>query len=605
MSTSSRCQPQHILSDDEWLQEWTSLSSKGRVTPIVPHPACLIHTPLLLSRWKEALEGHPNQPLVQFFLNGVAEGFRIGHNCGAVQLKSAQKNLDNALQHKEVVSEYLQSEVDNMRVAGPFTRAEAAGAQVSRFGVIPKNRQPNKWRLIVDLSHPRGHSVNDGIPKHLCSLSYISVDDAIDHILLTEPNTLLAKIDIKNAFRLLPVHPADRHLLAMEWEDRIYFDTCLPFGLRSAPKLFNMLAEMLTWIVKQNGVTLSIHYLDDFLTMGPPDSPICHHNLQTFIHTCDKLGVPLALEKVEGPTTCLTFLGITLDTGRMEIRLPDEKLLRIRKEVLRWLPKRTATKREILSLVGLLQHATKVIRCGRTFVGRMYQAATKVKQLSFYTRLTKEFRSDLYWWHFFLASWNGLSLLRSSKPGQTDCCIQTDASGSWGCGALFGLQWLQWCWSAEWSTMDIMVKELAPIVISCAVYGPQLRRQQVLFQCDNQSLVVAINKGYSKEPSVMRLLWCLWFFVAIFDISITAEHIPGTTNCAADMLSRNAMTNFFSLFSQVHRLPTPIPAPLLDIIAPNGPDWTSPIFSSLFSDILQMVQPRAHGAPTPQASNAI
>ena len=36
-----------------------------------------------------------------------------------------------------------------------------------------------KWRLIIDLSNPRGHSVNDIIPKTLCSLSYITVDDDV------------------------------------------------------------------------------------------------------------------------------------------------------------------------------------------------------------------------------------------------------------------------------------------------------------------------------------------------------------------------------------------------------------------------------------------
>lgn len=197
--------------------------------------------------------------------------------------------------------------------------------------------------------------------------------------MLTWPGTLLAKIDIKNAFQLLPVHPTDRHLLAMEWENAIYLDTCLPFGLRSAPKLFNILAELLTWIAHQNGVTYSIHYLDDFLTLGPAGSVICRQNLQIFINTCSRLGVPLALEKVEGPSTSLTFLGITLDSSHMEIRLSEEKLLRIRHEVLKLLPRRSAKKREILSLVGLLQHATKVVWCGRTFVGRMYQTAANVK----------------------------------------------------------------------------------------------------------------------------------------------------------------------------------------------------------------------------------
>ena len=141
-----------------------------------------------------------------------------------------------------------------------------------------------------------------------------------------------------------------------------------------------------------------------------------------------------------------SLLGITLDTSQMEICLPDEKLLRIRNKILNWLPKKIATKREILSLVGLLQHASKVVRCGHTFVGRMYQAAAKVKELTFFTRLTKEFRSDLFWWHFLLTSWNGLSLLHSSNFRQADCCIQTYASDSWGCGAVFGNHWFQWPW---------------------------------------------------------------------------------------------------------------------------------------------------------------
>ena len=177
---------------------------------------------------------------------------------------------------------YHQTKIDNKRAAGPFSRGATTGVQINRFGVIPKNHQPNKWRLIVNLSYPRGHSVNDGILKSLYHLSYISVDNAINQIIAIRPNTLLAKLDIKNAFRLLPVHPADRHLLAMEWEDVIYLDTCLPFGLRSAPKLYNILPELLAWITQHNGVTLSIQYLDDFLTMGPPHSPICNRNMDIF-----------------------------------------------------------------------------------------------------------------------------------------------------------------------------------------------------------------------------------------------------------------------------------------------------------------------------------
>ncbi len=146
-----------------------------------------------------------------------------------------------------------------------------------------------------------------------------------------------AKIDIRNAFRLIPVHPADRHLLAMEWNDQVYIDTCLPFGLRSAPKLINIMADLLAWILRDQGVSYMIHYLDDYLTAGAPGSPECLRNLRITTQVCQALGVPLALEKVAGPAPVLEFVGILLDMVRMEARLPEDKLVRIHQEVTNWL----------------------------------------------------------------------------------------------------------------------------------------------------------------------------------------------------------------------------------------------------------------------------
>ena len=75
---------------------------------------------------------------------------------------------------------------------------------------------------------------------------------------------MLAKVDIKNAFRLLPVHPADRHMLAMNWENQVDIDTCLPFSPQSAPKLFNILADLMSQVLEMKGVSPILHYLDDF-----------------------------------------------------------------------------------------------------------------------------------------------------------------------------------------------------------------------------------------------------------------------------------------------------------------------------------------------------
>ena len=120
--------------------------------------------------------------------------------------------------------------------------------------MIPKSHQANKWCLTVDLSFLKGRSINDSIPKHLCSLKYISINNAVQKILSQGRGAILAKIDVKSAFRLLPVHPSDRHLLGMSWNKALYVDNCLQFCLHSAPKLFNLLADLLAWVLEQVGL---------------------------------------------------------------------------------------------------------------------------------------------------------------------------------------------------------------------------------------------------------------------------------------------------------------------------------------------------------------
>ena len=103
-------------------------------------------------------------------------------------------------------------------------------------------------------------------------MSYASIDDATNCILHLGPGTVLIKIDLKNAYRFVPVHPQDQHLLAMSWEGGTYVDHALPFGLRSAPKIFLAVADMLAWALHWAGIENQIHYLDDFLLMVTPNS---------------------------------------------------------------------------------------------------------------------------------------------------------------------------------------------------------------------------------------------------------------------------------------------------------------------------------------------
>ena len=152
--------------------------------------------------------------------------------------------------HPGVVSDYIRDELRQGRIeeVGSIEEAQVLGVHCSPFGVIPKKNKPNKWRLILDLSSPEGHSVNDGIAKDISSISYTSTDEVIAAVLRLGKGSRMAKLDIRQAYRNVPVFPPDRLLLGMQWEGKVFVDKTLPFGLRSAPLLFSALAEALHWI---------------------------------------------------------------------------------------------------------------------------------------------------------------------------------------------------------------------------------------------------------------------------------------------------------------------------------------------------------------------
>ena len=128
------------------------------------------------------MRGHPDREFVAYLVEGMRSGFRIGFNQGLVSLKSAKRNMKSAAEEPAVTDAYLAKEVAAKRIMGPLGHGteSSGGVHTSRFEVIPKPHQQGKWRLIVDLSHPKGTSVNDGVESELCSLSYASGGHGIE-----------------------------------------------------------------------------------------------------------------------------------------------------------------------------------------------------------------------------------------------------------------------------------------------------------------------------------------------------------------------------------------------------------------------------------------
>ena len=240
--------------------------------------------------------------------------------------------MKSAAENPQVVGSYLEEERKAGRVVGPLCPEDYPFVHTSSLGGILKST-PGKWRLIVDLSSPEGGSVNDGIRESWCSLAYATVDDAVRGIANHGQGALLIKVDIRSVYRVVQIHPDDRRLMGMLWEGSLFVDTALPFGLRSGPKIFTALADAAEWIVRQQGLNFVIHYLDDFLLVMSPDGYQGEHALRILLESFERLGLPVAWDKLEGLTTCLTFLGFQLDSTQWEVRLPRSKLEATRQEV--------------------------------------------------------------------------------------------------------------------------------------------------------------------------------------------------------------------------------------------------------------------------------
>ena len=545
-------------------------------------------TPLPWRVWQECLANHPDRRLADYIALGIRDGFRIGYDDRSHPCKSARKNMRSAAEHPEIIREYIAKECAEGRILGPFNPAALPTVHTSRFGVIPKST-PGQWRLILDLSWPEGSSVNDGIDPDLCSLSYVSVDDAAKAVAAFGPGVRLAKIDIKSAYRIVPVHPDDRPLLGMQWEGALYVDAALPFGLRSAPKIFTAIADAIEWAVRQDGVSCVFHYLDDFLIVAEPGSDQCEEHLRILLAVFERLNVPIAPKKLEGPTERLAFLGIELDTRAMTLRRPESKVRELQTLVAQWLEKRSCTKRDLQSLAGKLQHACKVVRPGRTFLRRMFELLKGTTKKQHFIRLNKSFHSDLMWWHRFLESWNGISMMGDQAEAAADHHLYSDASGSFGCGAWCGRSWWQYPWQTGLEQWSIARKELLPIVIACIVWGRSWKGEVVVAHCDNQAVVEVINAGSCKDPGLMQLLRCLFFVSAHWRVTIRAIHIPGHHNTEADAISRNKLHLFHMQVPGANRTPTAIPTAAIDLLVHQQPDWTSPHWSRLFKTCLQQV----------------
>ena len=534
-------------------------------------------SPLIQSQWSALLTDHPDHRFAEYIVSGIQQGFRIGFN-RQQQLGTSPGNRPSSVSN--IISEYLHREVLLGRMVKLPPYFWPKNVHSSPIGIIPKKGKPGKWRLIVDLSSPESFSVNDGISRSLSSLTYCSVDHLSALVLNNGRGALLVKADVKEAYRMIKVHPDDCHLLGVQWENSVYIDQTLPFGLRSAPKIFSAAADAIQWILLNQGIHNLLHYLDDFILVAK-DYAEATAQKNILIKVWEKLGVPMEHSKLEGPSQSLKFLGIEIDTVNLQLRLPEDKLSQLKRELAALVLERSVSKGDLESLVGLLQFATKVICPGRPFLRRLYTVQNVGTLPTHHVRLNVPAQADILWWHLFISTWNGISMLWDLGRQTADITLTSDASGSWGCGAFYDSRWFHFQWNSRLTHLPIATKEMIPIIISAAIFGGHWSGKIVHFHTDNMAVVHVVNALFCKDSHLMHLVRLLVFFASYHNFWFFASHIAGKNNIAADSLSRNNLSIFFTQVPLASRIPTRIPQSLLTIISQNI-TWTSMSWTKLF-----------------------
>ncbi|KAK3084124.1 hypothetical protein FSP39_008557 [Pinctada imbricata] len=391
---------------------------------------------------------------------------------------------------------------------------------------------------------------------------------------------IIARLDIKSAFRLIPINPSDFELLGFKISDYFFVDKCLPFGCSISCNLFEKFANFLEWQFKLRFNTNNVvHYLDDFLLAGESNTLNCQLSMKQFSSLCEELGIPLAVEKTLGPSTVLAFLGLEIDTNLMCVRIPDDKLNKLKEELSRMLNKKKTTLKELQSLTGLLNFCTRAIPAGRAFNRRFYDSMIGLSKFYHHVRINYEMKEDIRVWLMFLDFYNGYTHYDTPEWSESrDLRLFTDSAGNskLGCGAIFQSRWAFLKWPEHWHKTNIMKDitflEFIPIVMAFHIWGNDLANQRILLNTDNSALVAIINKKTSKSKRVMSLVRHFVLHSLLHNIQSKAIHVPGKKNSIADSLSRQEWRRFRRNFPQADETPCTVPTSLLDLISKIEPD---------------------------------
>ena len=480
-------------------------------------------------RWRQYLVNYFDQQLPDLIEFGFPLSFDRNLN-----LTSTPHNHPSAIQFLDHVDKYIQEELAHQAIIGPFDEMPFK-IHISPFMTRDKAGS-NTRRTIVDLSWPKGASVNDGVLKDSYlgtdfQMHYPSVDSIIQQVIETGPAARIFKVDISRAFRHIRIDPGDIDLLGLIHRDQLYLDLSLPFGFRLGAFFFQKISDAIRYIMQQKGYPYLQNYLDDLIYIGLPSS--VQQAYESLLHLLQELGLEISSKKLHPPDTKVVCLGILIDTIHRTMSIPAEKLQQIIQVCHEWSDKRICTKNQLQSLLGLLLYVSKCVKPARYFLNRMLQLLRDNFDKN-RIKVTSEFIKDLTWFQTFLVSYNGVTFY-DIRPLQHQ--IHLDACLT-GLGGVFNNMVYSIPVPKGYMGYNIAHLEIINVVVALKIWGQCWANKRIKIHCDNKAVVDILTYGRARDALIATCARNIWLLTALYNISLLVVHIEGQKNSIADLLSR-------------------------------------------------------------------
>ena len=493
---------------------------------------------LNIDAWERHLRDYPDTRLIHY----LKFGFPLSIKTHCTPPISQVKNHFSAISHSQAVRKYLDKEISMGAILGPFDIDPAHGIHSSPLLTRPKDT--NKRRVILNLSHPKGTSLNDQVDRLrfdgvTFNLKFPSIDNITEEILRIGEGVTLAKIDVSRAFRNLRIDPGDALNFGIQWQGRQYLDASAAFSWVHGSGAFQMTSDAIAYLMAKKGYKM-FPYIDDYMLVTHKDQ--ANDAFQYLIHLLTELGLPINPDKLCPPSDSLTCLGITIDVKNHTLSIEDAKIKAIWQECIFILNKTYLSRNKFQSLLGKLLYIHKCVKPARIFVNRML---TLFRSHYNHNRipLNPDFFKDLIWFIRFIPAFNGATYFNKKLPSPSNH-VFIDASLT-GLGAYWdGRAYATPVHSILGFELGIVQLEMFNILLALRCWADSWTHQSILIHCDNKAVVQVIQSGKSRDGFLSICLRNIWLFMAAFDIDLHITHIQGRKNVIADTLSR--------LFSQNH-----------------------------------------------------